>query len=235
MNRPELRRYITENFSRDDLAAIWFDVFSRRMDDEIPGRSLEEASAEIILRAEERKCVEALEAALKMPKGSVRVYWNVPHQRNPYFVGREALLTELHTTLQTEKRAGITQAITGLGGIGKTQTAVEYAYRHRDAYTAILWVGADSKENLRANLVGLAGVLGLPERDEQDQNRIAAAVNRWLLHHSDWLLIFDNADDPTVLSDALPTGAEGCVLITSRARNLRDAGTGGRGGCRVSF
>ena len=60
--------------------------------------------------------------------------WNIPYQRNPLFTGREDVLKSLSQTLKAGKTAALAQpqAISGLGGIGKTQTAVEYAYRHQD-------------------------------------------------------------------------------------------------------
>ena len=74
--------------------------------------------------------------------------WNVPYRRNPFFTGRENILNHLNAVLQNSKTAALTQAqaISGLGGIGKTQIAIEYAYRYRDQYKAILWVNASSRE-----------------------------------------------------------------------------------------
>ena len=72
--------------------------------------------------------------------------WNVPYRRNPFFTGREDVLNNLHEALTAGKTAALTQsqAIIGLGGIGKTQTAVEYAYRYGSEYQAVLWVKADT-------------------------------------------------------------------------------------------
>ena len=74
--------------------------------------------------------------------------WNVPFRRNPYFTESLDVLTELEAVLQTDNAATLVhmQAISGLGGIGKTQTAIEYAYSHRDSYQAVLWAKADSRK-----------------------------------------------------------------------------------------
>src|ERR1700692_1606594 len=83
--------------------------------------------------------------------------WNIPFSRNTVFTGRENLLHQLHANLTASKAAVLTQpqAISGLGGIGKTQTAVEYAYRHRDSYQAVFWAQADSREALISDLAAI--------------------------------------------------------------------------------
>src|SRR5436305_9069217 len=74
--------------------------------------------------------------------------WNIPYPRNPFFTGQEAVLTQLANALKAGQAAALSQpqAISGLGGIGKTQTVIEYAYRHREDYQAVLWVLADTRE-----------------------------------------------------------------------------------------
>lgn len=147
--------------------------------------------------------------------------WNVPHQRNPFFTGREDLLEQLHKTLFVKKTVAVTQqALCGLGGIGKTQTVLEYAYRCRDEYQAVMWVKADSRENLLSDYLAIAALLTLPERDANDQAVTLAAINRWLQEQAAWLLVFDNADDLTLVRDILPTGYQGHILITTRAQAM---------------
>jgi len=69
--------------------------------------------------------------------GALPPIWNVPHQRNPNFTGRAELLDALDKALDSEQTAALTQAIHGLGGVGKTQLAVEYAHRHVADYTLV--------------------------------------------------------------------------------------------------
>jgi len=150
-------------------------------------------------------------------------YWNVPYQRNPYFVGRDTILQSLREKLVPgAKTTALTQSISGLAGIGKTQVAVEYAHRYGEHYEAVLWIQADSLEAATTAWLQLATqVLGLPEQKEADQQ--IALVKRWLQKRHGWLLIFDNVEDlQSILSTFVPSKHQGNVLITTRKR---DAGT----------
>ena len=151
---------------------------------------------------------------------STSTLWNIPHQRNPYFTGREDVISQLHRALYAENAVALShpQGISGLGGIGKTQTAIEYAYRYRAEYAAVFWVRADSVTALTSSLVELASVLELPERNEKDQEIIVQAVLRWLRLHPDWLLIYDNIDDLSIAEPFLPKAGPGHLLFTTRAR-----------------
>ncbi len=148
--------------------------------------------------------------------------WNMPNTRNPFFTGREQLLALLLERLSTARMATLTQAqaLYGLGGIGKTQTAAEYAFRYGDYYSHVFWMHAASRETLVADFVSLAQLLNLPEpeKDEQYQTRIITAVKRWLTANNDWLLIMDNADDLRMAQEFLPTKHKGYILFTTRAQ-----------------
>src|SRR5205823_2267410 len=100
------------------------------------------------------------------------------------------------------------------------QTAIEYAYRHREDYTAMLWVTAATRDLLISSFVTLAALLYLPEHDATDQTLTVEAVKRWLTTHDGWLLILDNADDPTMVAEFLPMGQTGHILLTTRAQAM---------------
>ena len=143
----------------------------------------------------------------------------MPYTRNPFFTGREDALAQLNAAFASRQPVALTQpaAITGLGGLGKTQTAVEYAYRHRDRYNAVFWVRAETETGLREGYVEVARLLKLPEAQETEQNRAVAAVRAWLETAKDWLLVLDNADDLPMAKPFLPRQGQGHILLTTRA------------------
>src|SRR6266704_3139169 len=103
---------------------------------------------------------------------------------------------------------------------GKTQTAVEYAYRYREEYQYVLWVQANTSETLLSNFVALAKLLSLSEQDAREQQIIVHALKQWLETHSGWLLIFDNTDDLAMVQDYLPAVNAGHILLTTRAQAM---------------
>jgi tetratricopeptide (TPR) repeat protein len=150
-------------------------------------------------------------------------YWHVPYQRNPFFTGREEVLQRVHEALHQQQSALLSQssALSGLGGIGKTQIAIEYAYRYANDYAAVFWVAAETTESLTSSFLAFAEVLNLSERHEHEQQRIVTAVLRWLNTHSDWLLIFDNVEDLELVKGFLPSSRRGTALLfTSRQKAL---------------
>lgn len=151
--------------------------------------------------------------------------WLVPYRRNPYFTGREEVLTRLLTTLASGTPTLLTQVMAGLGGIGKTQTAVEYAYRFRERYTAVLWLQADDTASLLASLWQIAEALALPEHHHPDPDRVMAAVKHWFRTHSGWLLLIDNVEDISRIGAFLPDGGSGHILLTTRAQAVGTIGT----------
>jgi hypothetical protein len=153
---------------------------------------------------------------------------NLPyHSIANLFMGRENDLNMLYTEMQTaHKRAAaiVGSSIHGLGGIGKTRLAIEYAWRYQNDYNALLFVAADSPEKLFSNLAALSArpILNLPEQHAQEEQIKYDAVKQWLNGHAGWLLILDNADGKTVVEEVetLFAGLHGGhILITSRQTN----------------
>jgi tetratricopeptide (TPR) repeat protein len=149
-------------------------------------------------------------------KQEIQRVWVVPYQRNPFFTGREQILADLREKLVTRKRA----ALSGFGGKGKTHTAIEYAFRHREHYNHVFWVRAEKRDTLLADLAGIAGELELPSATEREQDRAVAEAKQWLETYSGWLLIFDNVEDLALLREFLPSDATGHVLLTTQLRAL---------------
>jgi tetratricopeptide (TPR) repeat protein len=148
------------------------------------------------------------------PRPAPRV-WNVPHGRNPNFTGREWLLEELHRRLSAGETAALVQTIHGLGGIGKTTLAAEYAHRHRGDYDVVWWVRAEEPAALAADYAALGGRLGIVDEAERDLPKAVEAVRGWLDGHDGCLLVFDNATEPKDLRLYLPPGG-GRIVVTSR-------------------
>jgi len=170
------------------------------------------------LALDEQETRQLLEASLT----ALSPHWLVPLPRNPFFTGREEILEALHAQLHVEHVVALTQsyALRGLGGIGKTQIALEYAYRHALEYSAIFWIDAETIVHVMSSLVRIVELLQLPARQEADQQRIMAAVQRWLSTHNQWLLIWDNVEDLELLHRLLPPTRHGAVLITTRQQAL---------------
>jgi tetratricopeptide (TPR) repeat protein len=144
--------------------------------------------------------------------------WNVPIPRNPFFTGREKVLGDVEKKLRT----GGLVALTGMGGVGKTQIAAHFAHEHRDEYSAVLWASATSRETLVSDFAAIASLLNLPEKDEKDQALAVAAVKRWLEANGGWLLIVDNASDLAAVRGFIPQSAKGHVLLTTQAQATGD-------------
>ena len=144
--------------------------------------------------------------------------WVVPHPRNPFFTGREKIVNTVYNRLKKDSGLALTQApaISGLGGIGKTQIALEYAYQYRNQYKAVFWVAAENESDIKTDFIKIANELNLPEKKAEDQNEMITGVKRWLQSNSDWLIIFDNVEDFHLVNQHVPSNSKGQLLFTTR-------------------
>ena len=141
--------------------------------------------------------------------------WNVPN-RNADFTGRDAILERLHDELAGGRKAAVlARALYGLGGVGKTQVALEYAHRYQADYDLIWWIPAEQPQGISLALADLAERLGIQSGDNAAEATKAALERLRRDSVGRWLLIFDNAGDPEDLEPYLPAGS-GHVVITSR-------------------
>ncbi|RWA08816.1 hypothetical protein EKO27_g6291 [Xylaria grammica] len=164
--------------------------------------------------------------------------------RNPFFRRKnvldqidEALLLPRNEFQGNDSRLQLSFAICGLGGVGKTEIAMEYAFLRQDSFDAVFWIDAEQLTQLSEGFATIATQLGFPENSGTDRvvsrnialewldNPLKRPVSRGLnvesinlteREEANWLLVFNNADDLTLLQTFWPLGQRGSVLITSR-------------------
>ncbi|MFD0329263.1 FxSxx-COOH system tetratricopeptide repeat protein [Streptacidiphilus monticola] len=187
---------------------------------------LEEAEARLaLLRAVNRLDSGPEPVPGEGPRPGLRPsIWNL-RVRNPSFTGRAGVLDRLRDQLrdqQRDRRSTVVlptpQTLYGLGGVGKTQVALEYAYRFMADYDAVWWIDAEQPEQVAVSLTELGTRLGLRVGENAAENAELVKETLRLGTHPKarrWLLIFDNADDPSSVVRYFP-GGPGDVLVTSR-------------------
>lgn len=174
------------------------------------------------------------------PGSAPAAVWHVPLERNPNFTGRGKFLADLREALAGKPAAsggggaaGATrravQVIVGLGGIGKTQTAAEYCYKHRWDYQAVWWINAEEPTGIALGYANLAKALGMNFPAETSLHEIRHVLRRVLSQRGDWLIVFDNAAGPEDVRDYLPlpnAAGGGHVIVTTRNAEWNDPAAG---------
>jgi tetratricopeptide (TPR) repeat protein len=148
----------------------------------------------------------------------------VPFHQNPHFTGRDELMAGLHGALAVGKPGVLVQALHGMGGVGKTRMAVEYAYAHAAEYDVVWFLRADNSTTLLADYAALGVAVGAVLADAANQTEAAKLVRRWLDSNDRSLLIFDDAPEPSVVREYLPQHSGGHVIVTSRSPGWRGLG-----------
>jgi tetratricopeptide (TPR) repeat protein len=138
-------------------------------------------------------------------------------RRNRDFVGRQDLVSALEGRLASGDRQVV---LFGIPGVGKTELAVEVAHRVAAHRPLVLWVNAETWEEIVASASAAVAALGLDARGRTGDEDVVATLRDWLGHSDDWLLVVDNVDDPELLASLCPDGARGSFLVTSRSARL---------------
>ncbi len=144
----------------------------------------------------------------------------LPRRPAPVFVGRQDALMSVARTLGTGEAGVIAQSVVGLGGVGKSELALQYAHQRRGDYRLVWWLLAETREDIEAGLAGLGRALAAPVAPAAAAGApapdAATWALAWLAAHDRWLLVFDNAEHPDDLQPYLGRLRTGHVLITSR-------------------
>ena len=190
-----------------------------------PPSSSGRADARVAGRPGRRAVAEAFSGRLPAPPPriphSLPPVWNVP-PRSSVFSGRDELLAQVRQRVKTGSPVAV-QALHGLGGVGKTLLAVEFAHRFAGDYDLVWWVDAEQPELMLEKIASLAVSAALVSGDTTIP-LAAEAARRHLRGTDRWLLVFDNAEDPAAIRQHLP-GGPGHVLITSRNRSWTGVAT----------
>jgi tetratricopeptide (TPR) repeat protein len=143
---------------------------------------------------------------------------NLPFVRNNYFTGRDSIFEDICSGFENGSTISLTQIITGMGGLGKTQTALEYAYRYACKYDYIWWVQAETEATVLMAYKNFVVKMGLLNEERQNNEVIIETVLNWVDSHGKWLFIYDNADNIAGNTPWLPRNNRENILITTRDR-----------------
>ena len=155
------------------------------------------------------------------------------------FVGRTSELQQLHNWLSPKSQSTGQRivSIVGMGGMGKTQLSLAYVRNYADHYSSVFWVNAKDETSLRQSMIDLSAIVFLESNslvtaNSDDEKVKVDKVRRWLSdsQNDQWLLIFDNYDDPRLpgldsstgydIRTYFPHRTQGSILITTRSRRL---------------
>lgn len=149
----------------------------------------------------------------------------IPFQKNRNFSGRKDIVNSIHEEFSAAQNRVPIHAISGMGGIGKTQIAVHYSYKFAEDYDLVYWIRSETDASLTADYEALTQTLELPVKTKAEQLVYINIVNTWLTKtDKKWLLVFDNVESQEKIEKLLPKKGNGHILITSQSPNWKELG-----------
>lgn len=150
---------------------------------------------------------------------------NLPFIRNPFFSSREGILQSLHENFFADNERQIIQVLSGIGGVGKTQIALEYSYTFLDKYKLVWWIKSETKQGIINSFMELGRNLGISNSklNLNEDEKVALIIEN-LNYVKKYLLIYDNVNCYNEIERYLPKGNTGSILITSRDNNWKMIG-----------
>lgn len=150
---------------------------------------------------------------------------NLPFIRNPFFSSREGILQSLHENFFADYERQIIQVLSGIGGVGKTQIALEYSYTFLDKYKLVWWIKSETKQGIINSFMELGRNLGISNSKlNMNEDEKVALIIENLNYVKKYLLIYDNVNCYNEIERYLPKGNTGSIIITSRDNNWKIIG-----------
>ena len=145
--------------------------------------------------------------------------FRIPFQRNALFTGRvEPLQALARALLEGDGRSAlVTQAVAGMGGVGKTQLAVEFAYRYGRFFHGVHWVNAGEPEAIGAEVAACGAAMGLPNWPEKQPEQVARTLDEWQ-RGGLRLVVLDNLEEVGTAREWLARLSGGAVRVLVTAR-----------------
>jgi len=146
------------------------------------------------------------------------VSWNLPRQDHA-FVGREKLLGELEKELHAKEKSDrnepvVVSVCAGLGGVGKTQLALQYIHHSQHPYTLRAWFTSENLDQLKQQYIEFAKILGYKE-EKPSIKTVLPYIKGWFLKNPGWLLVYDNVNSYEEVKEFLPENS-GSIILTTR-------------------
>ncbi|MFX3638895.1 MAG: tetratricopeptide repeat protein [Candidatus Pristimantibacillus sp.] len=152
-----------------------------------------------------------------------RLITNLIYRKHPNFIGREEELKYIKYFFGESLKKYQTISLVGMGGVGKTQLATEFAFNHDVDYRVIWWIGAENSSRILLEYEELCRQLGLTIiKDGEGILKVKETIFQWMMVHSNWLFVYDNAEEEQELLNYIPNKYKGDIIITSRNPNWRN-------------